>query len=380
MSGIIKAKEYFLSLVSAAVQEKPLPMLPEDLDFSKLYRLAVNNAVQSILYLSLDNKNSIPEDYRAKMRNTYMAELMRDGSQDEEIKLIRKKFSEDKIDYILLKGSHLKSLYPASQMRFMVDMDILIREKDLEKAKKEMLARGFEQKMDNGKDIVMIKKPFLTIELHKSLFVEKDSMHTYFSAVWERAEKVSEYEYKMSDSDMYVYVLAHLAEHYMSAGSCFRPMMDLYLMEKKLHNSLDFDYINGQFKIIGIDKFACNIQRLCKSMFENPSDDETLSMMENYIVLGPPVKNAEAASKSAVTGNSKLKIILKTVFPPFRHMAAKFPILKKFPFLLPIYWAVRFLKYLFSKDERIAKRRESLKNSDKKSSDIMEQIFKKSGL
>ena len=86
--------------------------------------------------------------------------------------------------------------------------------------------------MNNGKDIVLVKKPFLTIELHKMLFVEDYFMHDYFSSVWDRVEKSSDFEYKMPINDLYVYTLAHLAEHYLEAGSCFRPLMDLYLMEK----------------------------------------------------------------------------------------------------------------------------------------------------
>ena len=217
--------------------------------------------------------------------------------------------NEENIEFMFLKGTHLKSLYPVPEMRFMVDMDILVKEKSMEKGGELILARGFTQEMNNGKDIVLVKKPFLTIELHKMLFVEDYFMHDYFKGVWNRVEKVSSCEYKMPISDLYVYTLAHLAEHYLEAGSCFRPLMDLYLMEKT-HTELDFDYINKQFEIIGIDKFAIKIRQLYKSAFDDAEYNDDLITIENYIVFGAPVKNASEVSKVAITKKSKSQRLL----------------------------------------------------------------------
>ena len=59
------------------------------------------------------------------------------------------------------------------------------------------------------------------------LFIESDSRHDYFTDVWKRAVKCGEHEYKMTDNDLYIYVMAHLAEHYKDGGACFRPTMDI---------------------------------------------------------------------------------------------------------------------------------------------------------
>lgn len=378
MQDKMKTKEYLLKLVSAAINEEPIPPLPEENDLISLFRLANANAVQSILYLALKDTDGISKELLGKLHKSYMTGLMREASQDEEIAFIRKRFSEENIDFMLLKGSHLKVLYPAAEMRFMVDMDILVPEKDTMRAKEILLSRGFIEEFDNGKDIVLINKPFLTVELHKWLFQEEYFMHSYFLSAWDRAEKICGNEYKMTDSDLYVYTLAHLAEHYTSAGSCFRPMMDLYLAEKKC--ALDFSYIDEQFRLIGIERFAENIKKLYKCMFDGKPKDETLLMMENYIIFGAPVKNAAAASSAATAKEPKIKRIFRTVFPSYRHMALRYPILKKAPILLPFYWLLRFFTYAFTKDKSLAKKREGIKNLDKKSTDIMEKIFKGSGL
>ncbi len=384
MQDKILTKKYFLEMVSASIQGLPIPVCPEDVDCNLLYKLCDRNTVQNILYLAKQNDNTntnitLALENSCQLHKTYMASLAREATQQEEIAYIREAFTNENIEFMFLKGTHLKSLYPLSEMRFMVDMDILVKEKDMDKAGNIILSRGFTQKMNNGKDIVLIKWPFLTIELHKMLFVEDYFMHDYFCGVWERAEKVTENEYKMSLNDLYVYTLAHLAEHYLEAGSCFRPLMDLYLMERK-YSELDFDYINEQFKILGIDKFAEKIRQLYKCAFDGGEYNDDLITMENYIIFGAPVKNANEVSKIVRTHKSKSQRFVESAFPNLKHMKLRYPILEKVPFLLPIFWIVRFFEFVFIKKGNLEQKQSTISTIDNKSQDIMKEIFEKSGL
>lgn len=381
MQNIMQTKEYFLSVVSAALTGNPLPPKPDNVDFADVYRLAARNAVQGLFYLAFSPlKDDVPEPIFVRLEKAYQLECMRETAQQVFLEELRADFTAAGMDFMLLKGTHLKALYPQPEMRFMVDMDVLVREHSIETAKEILLKKGLELHFDNGKDIVFQKKPFLTVELHRSLFQEEYFMYPYFSAAWERTERADGTEYKMPSNDLYVYTLAHLAEHYLEAGSCFRPMMDLFLMEKAYADTLDFAYIDKQFSEIGILEFANNVRRLSKAMFESAVRDDTLLLMENYIVFGPPVKNAAAASKAATSQKSKARRIFETLFPKYRHMVLKYPILKKAPILLPIFWLIRIFQYTFTKDKRLVAKREQIKNADRKSADTMEEIFKKSGL
>ncbi len=381
MSEIMKTKEYFLKMIAAILCEQSVPLCPDDVDLSQLCKLASKNAVQGFLYLAIKSGSvTVSASTESSFKQVYMTNLMRDVTQSEERENIRKHFSEANIDFMFLKGSHLKELYTAPEIRYMVDMDILVPSKDLEKGQKILLSQNFEQIMNNGKDIVFGKKPFLTIELHQMLFVEDYFMHDYFTDAWKRAEKVSEHEYKMSTNNLYVYVLAHLAEHYLEAGSCFRPMMDLFLMERKLSENLDFNYINKQFKEIGIDRFAEKVRNLYNCMFSDGEYDDDLKTMENYIVLGAPVKNADEAARVAVTKKSRKKRLIEAIFPSLRHMKLRYSILKKLPILLPLFWIVRIFEFIFTNKENSKNKFNKISNVDEQSTQIMRDIFKKSGL
>ena len=380
MQDKMLTKKYFLDMVSASIKGLPVPVCPENISSEFIYKLSVRNAVQGILYLAVQSGAiTLSSEIQAKLQKSYMAILAREATQQEEIEYIRNVFNEENIEFMFLKGTHLKALYPTPEMRFMVDMDILVKEQSMNKGSDLILARGFTQEMNNGKDIVLVKKPFLTIELHKMLFVEEYFMHDYFSSVWDRVEKSSDFEYKMPINDLYVYTLAHLAEHYLEAGSCFRPLMDLYLMEKSYDN-LDFDYINEQFKVIGIDKFAMKIRQLYKCIFDDAEYNDDLVTMENYIVFGAPVNNASEVSRAVRTSKSKSERFLESAFPKLKHMKLKYPILEKMPFLLPIFWIVRFFEFVFLKKESIKQKQSAIKNVDNESENIMKDIFEKSGL
>lgn len=382
MEQILRAKSCMLKTVGAVLAGETPPQPPQDLPFDLVCRLASRNTVQGFLYYAYPTGGDfLPADLYQKLKKSYQTAAFRDIKQEEMRAILRQKFQEVQIDFMFLKGAHLKALYPAPELRFMVDMDTLVRAEDIARAKEILLSLGFQLKTDNGKDIIFLKPPFLTVELHRSLFQEENAMYAYFADVWARAKKgENACEYEMTDNDLYVYTLAHLAEHYLEAGSCFRPLMDLYLLEAKRKDTLDFDYIRAQFSALGIEKFAENIRRLAKAMFAGAPYDDTLTMMENYIVLGPPVKDAAAAAIAASSSSSRTSRLFRTAFPPYKNMVQRYPVLKKVPILLPFLWIWRLFSYAFTKDERIKRKRERLKNENRKSTDTLQQIFEKSGL
>lgn len=381
MRSLMDTKEYFIQVITAALKGVAAPTLPPDADCARLYRLAVRNTVQGLFCKGLGAElEKFPADLQTKLQKSCQAAAVRDSAQQDLLAALRTQFAENKIDFMLLKGSHLKALYPAPELRFMVDTDVLVREHDLTRAKEILLMFGLDIEFDNGKDIVFVKKPFLTVELHRSLFQENYFMYPYFCTVWNRVQKINAHEFQMTDNDLYVYTLAHLAEHYTAAGSCFRPVMDLYLLEKQRTDALDFTYITAQFREIGIEKFAENIRTLAVCMFDGAPKTERLTMMENFVTLGPPVQNAAAASTAAVTQKSKVFRMFSAAFPGLRHMSVKYPILKKLPFLLPVFWLIRLLQYTFTKNKTIIRKKEELKNADRKSADVLAKIFKESGL
>ncbi len=379
MPDILQAKADLLSVVRAALCSEPAPDVRQFSDPAAVCRLAKQNAVQALVYLTLEPQLPLlPPENAAALKKAFQLSVFREAAQQAFLSSLRERFRDDGIDFMLLKGTHLKALYPAPEMRFMVDMDVLVREADVPRAQTALQSLGLTLHLDNGKDIIYMKKPFLTVELHRALFQSDDPRYPHFLDVWAGAEAVSEQEYKMSDTELYVYTLAHLAEHYTAAGSCFRPVMDLYLLETKA--AVDFSAAEARFREMGLFAFAENVRALCRVVFGGEKATDTLRLMENFIVLGPPVRHAGAASAAAQTGHSRLRRLFGAAFPGLRHMRLRYPVLRKAPFLLPVFWLVRLMQYAFTKDRALARKREALLRADQKSADVLTKIFEASGL
>ena len=378
MSDLAQAKEYFLNCVSAVINGGEIPAMPGEVDEKTVFSLAVRNSAQALLYFANEECRIFSDELTLKLKKSYQAAMLREMSQQAEIEKIRKEFAENGISFMLLKGSHLKALYPKPEMRFMVDMDVLVRKADVEKAREILISHGLRQSMNNGKDIVLLKEPFLTVELHNTLFMEDYYMYDYFLGVWDRAEKVSDFEYKMSDADLYIYSLAHLAEHYTTAGACFRPTMDIYLMNKKvnvLNTQEAREYISAELEKLELNSFEENIKKVGLHIFEDGQLDGNTELMEKYIVFGPPVKHAAQAAKA---NKSKSSRIISALFPGLRHMKNIYPVLEKLPFLLPFMWIARILKNLFNKNAKT--RLESIESTDISDYKVLENIYISSGL
>ncbi|MBQ5994745.1 MAG: nucleotidyltransferase family protein [Clostridia bacterium] len=375
MSDIFTSKSILVKAVASVLNGREAELPDEAVDSEAVYKLAAKNNVGTIVYFADRNKPFLDPAFAERLERSYKASVVREVNQQTQLELIKKDFSENGIEYMLLKGPHLKKLYPVPEMRFMVDMDILVHARDVEKAKELILSYGLEFKMNNGKDLVFIKEPFLTIELHNTLFVEEHESYDYFLGVWDRAEKVDGFEYKMSDNDLYVYTVAHLREHYVSAEACFRPVMDIFLLNKKYGDRLDFDYINTELSKLGLLKFAENIKRLGECMFDGAETDDTMTLMENYVVFGPPVKNAALAAKA---DKSKPARILSSAFPGLSHMRKLFPVLEKYPFLIVVFWFVRIFKNIFKKETR--EKLDAIQETGEKEYNVLHDIYRKSGI
>lgn len=134
----------------------------------------------------------------------------------------------------------------------------------------------------------------------------------------------------MTDNDLYIYVMAHLAEHYKDGGACFRPTMDIFMLNRLKSEELDFTYIGGELEKIGLARFAENIKKVGDIWFGEAKDDKALFVMQQYIVLGPPIQNAGAVAENMES--TRFSAFMRMAFPPLKVMVKNYPVLKRLPF------------------------------------------------
>ena len=288
--------------------------------------------------------------------------------QNVEINKLMKAFEDNQIQYMPLKGVLLQELYPARDMRFMADFDVLINVNDYDKIEPILEDLGYEFDCESDHEYNFVKKPFIHVELHKHLIPSYDEdMYEHFGDGWELAHLSGEskYRYELTTEDNYLYIFTHFAKHYRDTGCGIRLLIDIWLYMKK-YSDMDMDYIQNQLLALNLFEFHKNCERLIKAWFEDGEFDDITKHMTEFIVNSGTFgsrKNQISANTirdymdDDVSKAEKQKYI-KLLFPDLKNMSITYPVLEKHSYLLPIFWLIRLVKAVLFKRKNIRYHRE----------------------
>ncbi len=270
-------------------------------------------------------------------------------------------FDAQKIDYLPLKGTILKSMYPKPEMRSMSDADILIKTEQYDIIKPIMLKLGYTEIIESNHEFVWNKQN-IHFELHKMLIpsYNKD-YYAYYGDGWRLAKEQDGTRYSMNAEDQMIYLFTHFAKHYRDAGIGIKHLIDLWIYRKNNPN-LDGAYIKKELAALQLYDFYVNIINTLSVWFEGREADEITAFITEIIFNSGVYGTSEAhilsealkISKSTKTAeNVKNKKFKSIAFLPYKNMCIKYPFLKKAPFLLPVMWVYRIIIALLFKRDTI---------------------------
>lgn len=376
---------YLIELIKNVLHNKKT-IYNKNIDYNEVYKIAKKHKVESFVYESckdfnLGELNKILEEDNTK-------NVCKVAVQETEKDLISNLLEENKIKYIALKGSILRNMYPKIELREMVDLDFLYEKEKQEEVKDLLLNLGYSIKIyNNGKDDVYFKKPFMNVEMHRYLVEEQFEMDKYCQDIWDKLQLVDnkKYEYKFSDEDFYIFMIVHIVKHFITSGIGIRSFIDVYVYLNKKTN-LDFNYINDELTKLGINKFNNKVIELINIWFEGKESNEVMDCFAKNIFLNGSygTKKNEltislAKQEKKDIKSKKKKYIFRKLFPTFKDMKKRNPILNKMPFLLPWFYMTRLFKGLF----KFKKHRKEIKDIDyitKEEINEINYLYKELGL
>lgn len=359
-----------------------------DFDWRKGLSFCIRHGIAVIFYYGISNLSVKPPEYvMTKLEKVTHASIAQNVNQMYLIDKLKNVFNQNDIDYLFLKGSILKSMYPKSEMRIMGDSDILIKLEQYDKIESLMQGMGYEFIKESDYEIAW-SKPGLFIEFHKRLIPnhDKDFYFYYGDNNWLNAQKlVNSNEYKYSDEDCYIYLFTHYTRHFRTGGIIsIRHILDfyIYLLAKP---DMDMDYIKSEFKKLKLLEFYENTEKTLKVWFEGAASEEVTEIITDFIFdIGSVEKltSLEAIKQQEFNDKkiSKGKRFLGTMFLPYKYMCDKYNILKKWPILLPIMWCVRFIDVLIFKRNRFGDFTKSINSLDKKQIEKQKNTLNAMGL
>lgn len=357
-----KETRSILNIIKSSITEENIE-ISDELSLKKLIELTNRHNIFILVYYGLINCNvSIDEKLNTQLTNAAISGVYINEQQLYYIKEISSQFDKNNIDYMFLKGSVLKHYYPKPEIRRMGDIDVLIKEEQYNKISSILKKIGFSFRNESNHEIIWTKNN-IVIELHKILMpsYNKD-LHEYFGNGWDKAVKTGKNSYAFSDDDMLIYLFSHFTKHYREAGIGITHMCDLYvfLMEKHINEN----YVKSELTSLKLYDFYCNIKETLAVWFENEKSSEMTDYITAVIFnsgvygLRENVLISSALREKNQINNialGRLHRIWQKIFPSYRGMKTRYQILKKYPFLLPLFWIYRLIDIIFFRRKDISK-------------------------
>ncbi len=301
--------------------------------------------------------------------------VMKDVRQKYMIKEISKRFDDDNIDYLPLKGTILKAIYPKSAMRTMGDADILIKEEQYEKISEILTTLEFSFIKETDHELVW-RHPSLLLELHKRVMTtyNKD-FYKYFDTGWSFAKKIegTNSRYEFNPEDFYIYIFVHFTKHYRISGIGIKHILDLWVYKKAYFN-MNKEYIDKKLVELNLSEFHKNVMDTLDVWFNDGEANDKTALITNVIFSSGQYGSEEmaiinrvirASVNSGSIEKTKIKNIFSVLFLSLDNMRKEYPLLTKMPFLLPFMWIVRGADVLLLRKENLKKYFKGVKTINK---------------
>lgn len=379
----------FVGLISSALNGTAVEV-SDSFDWDKALKYARKHQITPLVYYGIVNsKITVDSEIKAKFENATMQNIVLNQNQMYFLKVLFATFEKEGISYMPLKGTLLKKVYPKPEMRAMSDADILIKEDEYSKIRPVMQKLGYTEMYESDHELVW-KKGVLTVELHKTIIpsYHKDYFN-YFGNGWKLAsEKIGEYGFKMKHEDELIYNFTHLAKHYRAGGIGIKHMTDVYVCFPK-DKKLDYDYIEAELRSLKLWEFFSNVLDTVKVWFGTKEATEKTDFITDYIFASGAYGTSEnqnigEALKTAKNVGGSENVMknrgLNLIFPSYKAMCKRNPIVKKCPLLLPVMWVVRWFEVLIFKRYKLDNEMKNLKNMTKENIDTFEKSLEYVGL
>ena len=347
-----------LALIRAALSGSP-GTIPEDFRIDEYFAFARAQQLEAILITGLHKSGFA---ISKELRNVMLRANLICSRQNSAAQQLYAAFEKNKIDYMPLKGSVIRPLYPSEELRSMADIDILIRTEQYEQIHALMLEEGYAQGVESDHEYVW-DKDGIHVELHKRLIpsYNKD-YYAYYGEGWQLAKPIDgTHCFEMSREDTLIYLLTHYAKHYRDAGAGIRQALDIYVY-RRAYPDIDENYVQEKLRLLQLERFYENTLHMLDVWFGTAEHTEASKLISDRLfssgVFGSHESSMYSATLKKLNNQGSMKKVkarnwFGRLFVSYSGMCQLYPCLKKFPFLLPLMWVVRWVNILLHKRNRL---------------------------
>lgn len=351
--------KYLSKLVQAQMNGTKPGDIPEGIQIEELETLAHKNHMRYLIFGAL-LRLDLEEVQKKRIKSYVIKSAIKSLTQVSCIKEFEEICEREGVYHQLLKGSVLKDLYPAPELREMSDIDVMIYDEDLKRAEKIMEEMGFTLYKSIKHHDIYKKSPFLIMELHHALYdkdVDTDQYEYFNSRKQLHVKDGRKYALQFGREDFYVYMIAHMAKHFYEMGCGIRNIVDVYMYRRLYEADWDEDIIGRELARCKLSEFESHICTLSKVWLGGKEPDPLSEPLFDYMIDCGIYGKGEngiwgrfAQFSQCDLEDYKSYVKRWYYFPPRVYMENDYPWLKKAPFLLVVAWGIRAVHGLLSKD------------------------------
>ena len=353
----------FLQLLGAAVGGARLPEGFSVKDSGSLLSLAVRQGLAGAILPPLRDAGLLDDEKAAPFLDARLEGIRVTTLLTHELSRIRAVLEGAGIDYIPLKGAHLRSLWPSPWMRTSCDIDILIREDALALATETVAEElGYSLRTVGFRDCSLYSVgDSVHLELHFSLR-DTEGRLPVLGAAWDYAERIGgTHEHCFLPHFEIFYLLSHLLGHVNTGGGGIRPVIDLALLRREPYDAAALSVLLAE---CGLTRFAEVVFALGDAILSGGEIEGLAASLADWLILGElygeihrraMVKRARG--KSGRSRRVRRRYVLSRLFPKCRELAIAYPVLHRHTWLYPVCVVRRLLSLVFGGRLLVALRR-----------------------
>lgn len=306
--------EKLFPLIRAGLDlEAEFPELSAE-DCAELLSLGKRQSILPILYWGL-KKLGAPEDMLEEWDRACVKDLYLFVQLNEAQKSVSSVLNGKEIPYIPLKGAVLRWLYPAPELRTSCDLDVLVREDELDRAVQALeTGAGFNNLGRAYHDISMANK-HVHLELHFSIKENIENVDALLCRAWDYAAPTGEgSRWTFTPEFQLFHVIAHMSYHFLHGGLGIRPFLDLWLLRHK--TQYDEETVRQMCSSCGILTFYEQCCALSEVWLGGAAHMETTEMLESFCLSGGVFGSSRFESAGLQRKRRGWRYILSRIFPP----------------------------------------------------------------
>ena len=371
----------FLEALRCGVAGQPVPWTaePDGATQIALVRLARAQALQPVIAHAISGCPAMG-DSRAfsALKQEARAVTVHQATRTAEFLLLLRELEARGLRPAVFKGAVCRRLYPEPEQRPSSDEDILIASEEFPAYHKALLDCGLqllrtEEPLTDPDEVTYVDPDRdLYLELHMRLFPSGSAAYgdcnRFLEGALSRRVRVSVYGQTLETlhpTDHLLFLLCHAYKHILHGGVGIRQICDLCLFARRYEAEIDWSRVRRAAEELRIETLSAAFFRIGerhlgipgpKAFADLKPDEEPL--LHDCLTGGlygaddPDRLHSSNLTLEAIAAEKQGRRQLglaKALFPSAATLSGRFPYLYKRPWLLPVAWTQRIVRYLSEK-------------------------------